>query len=684
MCESLMKWLQTFDLDAPHNTLEEISDGVAMAQALNQIAPEWFGDSWMSKIKTDAGNNWRLKVSNLKKIVQGIVDYYQECLNQHLTDFSRPDVVKIGEHCSPEELGRLLQLILGCAINCHNKQDYITTIMSMEESVQQVIMQSIQELDRSSMGSGTTSLALGSGPDIDPQLQRILGELENAAEARDQMAQRCHELDMQVTVLQEEKASLQLENLRLQDRLSQFEGLEEPGTGTIHRYKETRKQLDALKEEMFKVETSRDDYRMKVEMQEKELLELQSKLEEVQKMADEAQHLKDEVDVLRETADKLTKYEATIASYKKKLEEFVDLKRQIKILEDKNSDYMQQNMELEEELKKSGTWKPQLELYKKQISELLQRLNEETKKADKSDFECRKLQEKLNAIQREKERLVVERDSLKETNEELKCSQLAGGKYAIGKNLLAETESGNMISPEIKEKLLRLEHENRMLRLNQRGPEDENLTVVQSLLDESIQRANQICMENRLANQRILELESQVEEVQQNFTDLQQQLHKAEEEKETKDTQLEEQKVSIEEYKQKAEALQETLGRKEAEFQVLEGRYKKYIEKAKSVINSLDPKQNSGTAEVAVLRNQLLEKHKIIEDLEEEKEHIKLTCEMEEKLMTTAFHKLGLLRQREAVDHRLAALSSGQGQSFLARQRQATRRMPHHQHFESR
>lgn len=25
-------------------------------------APEWFGDSWMSKIKTDAGNNWRLKV----------------------------------------------------------------------------------------------------------------------------------------------------------------------------------------------------------------------------------------------------------------------------------------------------------------------------------------------------------------------------------------------------------------------------------------------------------------------------------------------------------------------------------------------------------------------------------------------------------------------------------------------
>jgi hypothetical protein len=48
-----------------------------------------------------------------------------------------------------------------------------------------------------------------------------------------------------------------------------------------------------------------------------------------------------------------------------------------------------------------------------------------------------------------------------------------------------------------REKLVRLEHENRMFRLNQRGPDDENVSVVQSLLDESTKRANQLCMENR-------------------------------------------------------------------------------------------------------------------------------------------------------------------------------------------
>jgi protein HOOK3 len=68
----------------------------------------------------------------------------------------------------------------------------------MEESVQQVIMQSIQELDRSSMGCSATSIILGSGSETDPDLQRALVEWEAAVEARDQMAQRCHELDMQV------------------------------------------------------------------------------------------------------------------------------------------------------------------------------------------------------------------------------------------------------------------------------------------------------------------------------------------------------------------------------------------------------------------------------------------------------------------------------------------------------
>lgn len=40
----------------------------------------------------------------------------------------------------------LLQLILGCAVNCENKEKYIGAIMGMEESVQQSLMEAIQQV----------------------------------------------------------------------------------------------------------------------------------------------------------------------------------------------------------------------------------------------------------------------------------------------------------------------------------------------------------------------------------------------------------------------------------------------------------------------------------------------------------------------------------------------------------
>ena len=48
--------------------------------------------------------------------------------------------------------GRMLQLILGCAVNCDHKQQYIESIMNLEESVQQVLMLAIQEMIKSGSG----------------------------------------------------------------------------------------------------------------------------------------------------------------------------------------------------------------------------------------------------------------------------------------------------------------------------------------------------------------------------------------------------------------------------------------------------------------------------------------------------------------------------------------------------
>lgn len=69
----------------------------------------------------------------------------------------------------------------------------------MDENSQTVIMQSIQDLERI-QGNPQNSIASSLGVDIDhhEHIQQLIDELQAVTQARDQMTQRCLELDSQV------------------------------------------------------------------------------------------------------------------------------------------------------------------------------------------------------------------------------------------------------------------------------------------------------------------------------------------------------------------------------------------------------------------------------------------------------------------------------------------------------
>lgn len=162
-------------------------------------------------------DNIYLKSSNVRKVLEGCSDYYNEILNLQLDDFPRPDYNKIAEKIDQIELGRLLQLILGCAVNCFQKQKYITQIMQLEESLQRNIMQTLQELDTISQGgqSGhiTSATAKGGGVSFD---------LENI---KDKLAERCYAAESQIVILLEEKQIMQQEINKLQEQLNKVDDL---------------------------------------------------------------------------------------------------------------------------------------------------------------------------------------------------------------------------------------------------------------------------------------------------------------------------------------------------------------------------------------------------------------------------------------------------------------------------
>uniref|UniRef100_A0A671RZB8 Protein Hook homolog 3-like n=1 Tax=Sinocyclocheilus anshuiensis TaxID=1608454 RepID=A0A671RZB8_9TELE len=489
LCESLLKWVSS-----------DVYILLSCSSSRRRV-----------DVTQESGN---LSISNLKKILKGILDYNHEVRRICLCDLVY--VVLCNSHMILSvELSRLLSVRL-CFCRCW---EYIQTIMMMEESVQHVVMTAIQELmsKESPVSSGNDSYV-----DLDRQLKKTVEDLNDALASKEEIAQRCHELDMQVAALQEEKSSLLAENQVLMERLNQSDSIEDLNSPAGRRHLQLQTQLEQLQEETFRLEAAKDDYRIRCEELEKELMEVRGQNEELSSLAEEAQSLKDEMDVLRHSSDKVSKLEAQVEVYKKKLEDLGDLRRQVKLLEEKNTSYMQNTVTLEEDLRKANAARGQLETYKRQVVELQNKLSEESKKANKMEFEYKRVKEKVDSLQKEKDRLRTERDSLKETIEELRCvkaqeSQLTSGLVPLSSNEPSDLLSAEIVTPEFRERLIRLQHENKMLKLAQEGSDNEQIALLQSLLEDANSRKNDLETENRLVNQRLLEGQSQVEELQKSL-----------------------------------------------------------------------------------------------------------------------------------------------------------------------
>uniref|UniRef100_A0A3P9N2W9 Hook microtubule-tethering protein 1 n=1 Tax=Poecilia reticulata TaxID=8081 RepID=A0A3P9N2W9_POERE len=692
LVESLIIWLQTFNTPAPCSTVEELTTGTAMSQALQQIDPTWFNEAWTSRIKTDVEDNWRLKMNNLKKILQKVVDYYNEVLAQDISYFPLPDVSRVAEHAEPVEMGRLLQLILGCAVRCEQQQEYIQIIMTMEESVQHVVMKAIQEVVCFLMFAYFDWNFVSQSP---VQVKKLLEDLSELMSEKEALAQRCQELDLQVAVLLEERNSLLAENDVLTDRASQLDTFDDPSTPSGRKHSQLQQQLETLQEENFRLEAAKDDYRIHCEELEKQLVELQHRNDELTSLAEESRALKDELDVLRNCSDRVVVLEASVETYKRKLENLGDLKRQVKLLEENNMTYMQNSVTLEEELRKANAARAQLESYKRQVQDLHNKLSEETRRADIMAFEMKKLEEKHETVLKEKERMIIERDSLKEINEELRCTQAQQDQLSQSGILPSgspshENLAAELIPIEYREKVIRLQHENKLLRVQQEEYEQEKITTLQTQLEEAEKTHSKLDTENRLSQERISELQQQVEELQKALqsqaakpddSNLKRkldahmsQLNEAQDEIMKKKELLEGLQPDHTQTSLKVDELMAALKKKDDDMRAMEERYKMYLEKARNVIRALDPKLNPATAEIQALRSQLADRDKQILNLDRQCEQARLR-EYEEKLLVTAWYNKSLSFQKLAMESRLGgrgAATFSPGQSFLTQQRQVS------------
>lgn len=256
LCDSLLNWLQTFQVPCC-SSKQDLTSGVAIAQVLHRIDSSWFNEPWLGRIKEEGGANWRLKVSNLKKILQSMLEYYHDVLGHPVSDEHLPDVCLIGEMGDVAELGKLVQLVLGCAVSCEKKQEHIQQIMTLEESVQHVVMTAIQELLTKETVEPGSPETYG---DFDYQSRKYYF-LSEEAEEKEDLSGRCRDLEHQVSALMEEKALLAAEARSLKERLGRCDPQDASSTITGKKLLLLQSQMEQLQEENFRLESARDDLR---------------------------------------------------------------------------------------------------------------------------------------------------------------------------------------------------------------------------------------------------------------------------------------------------------------------------------------------------------------------------------------------------------------------------------------
>lgn len=511
--------------------------------------------------------------------------------------------------------------------------------MEMEESIQQYIYKALQDIEGTA--GGVTSSARNS-----LNLQGIDGR-----DDRELLAQKLHEKDNLVKMMMEEKNALMHENQRLQLTLDKYENsaligddgasLGAPLQGSV-RMNELRKQVETLKNDLVLSESVKEDLKMKSIQQEREISTLHMKIDDLTKASSELSQIKDEVDILREASEKCKDLERQISVFKKRLEETADLKRQNKLLEDRNADYLKQNLQYEDDAKRFSTLKGQMELYKKEREELHIKLDSEMQKTVKAEFDLQVMQTKIAGIQRERDNLLTQRDSLQEKVDELRCNQTTSDDDTDSANISRE-----LLGDNLKEKNIRLEAENKALREGQGGQ-----TALSELLNDANQRNEKLREQLKATNQKILFLTSSQATSDEDKGDVE--LRDLCEQRERL---LEEAQSQISNLHTRIQQMEASLEGKGHEYNALELKYKKCVEKAKEVIKGLDPRL-------------LLEEGATAEPNGEEER----MSTMESKLIVSAFYRMAMSQQRENVDSKLSTLS--QGQSFMARQRQPTARKP--------
>lgn len=153
----------------------------------------------LARLSSDASSSWALHVSNLKDLVLAIERYYRDELGGACDASQLIDTTRIARDRDAAEIARLVQLLLGCAVQCPNRSEYIHPILAMGAAAQASIKHLIENTMQRFHVTSPQSVRRGSRFNFDGEelCEELHVQLEHAQNRVSQMEMRALDLEQE-------------------------------------------------------------------------------------------------------------------------------------------------------------------------------------------------------------------------------------------------------------------------------------------------------------------------------------------------------------------------------------------------------------------------------------------------------------------------------------------------------
>lgn len=397
------------------------------------------------------GDNWALKSSNLRKLVRNLEYYCHEDLSKDAPETFRElssNIGKISRTGDVSAIEPLVELVAAVAVTCPQKSEFVGRIMSMsgpsQIQMKGIIQSSLQRLEEyKDFDPEDDEFNEEEDPEMVFSEETVEPGVGATGEEKSLFGADHHKRSGDADALEQELMDAKRE---LATQKSQMTELREDAAKSQSKLRALVEDLqDRLSRRQDELITSEEELRDATN----DLDDLKSRVGELE---EEKAQLADELDLASAKATQLHKAEATVMAYKKKLEGVGVMNQQMTDLEDQAAGYLRQIMDLEAEVKKTNSLQRQVDSLQNKLDATEKEKSGAADSLKNTTAEISKLKETLASAEKAKKLYM---DELKELREK---------QAADAEDVVVEGFEGLQLSPEQREKTMRLEIENTRLK----------------------------------------------------------------------------------------------------------------------------------------------------------------------------------------------------------------------------